>query len=146
MKNIFILLCCIALLLSYSCNEDDDAIYIRNKFGLKAEYVAESYVNFSWNKTQISNQKDFILVRTNHRKDYSFYESIIDYYIERYQNYDSYYDPPYWIPECQTTVISATRMNYEKRIYYASETYHYYYKLLAYNLDGDYLMSNAVYY
>ncbi|MBI9054776.1 MAG: hypothetical protein JEY96_13215 [Bacteroidales bacterium] len=141
MKKIFILICSIALLLSYSCNEDDDAIYISHKLNLEIESISEYYINFSWNETQISNQEKFILVRTDEQKENNFYLNIIDYY----QNYDQYYETPDWRYECQLSNISSSKTNYERYIYSSNET-HYYYKLLAYNLNGDYIISNTVYY
>jgi len=146
MKKIFILLCSAALLLSYSCNEDDDAIYLSNNLGLKSEAISEGYINFYWNQTRISNQRAFILARTEERKESDFYVSIIDFYVEYYQNYDSYYDTPYWFYECQISHISSYKTSYEKYISYYDESPHYYYKLLAFNLNGDYLISNTVYY
>jgi len=142
MKKIIILLCGAALLLSYSCNEDDDVIYRSNRLSLKVESISENYINFLWNEAQISNQEEYLLVRTNEQKDYDFYVSIIQYY----QNYDYYYETPDWRYQCQLSNISSSNINYEKYISYYDETPHYYYKLLAYNLNGDYIISNTVYF
>ena len=140
MKKVFILFLGLILLLTLSCDEDNDAIVLSHKLYLEAERTSDNYITFSWNNFRMNNQEYFILVKTSEEKDFDFYKEIVDYYIN--YNYDED-EWPYWVYECDLNYISPEQTSYDK---YSWSDSHYYYKLLAYNLNGDYVFSNTVRY
>lgn len=139
MKKVFILFLGLILLLTLSCDEDNDAIVLSHKLYIEVERTSDNYITFSWNNFRMNNQEVFILIKTSEEKDFDFYKEIVDFYI----NYDDEDEWPYWAYECEINYISQENRSYDK---FTWNDTHYYYKLLAYNLNGDYVFSNIIRY
>lgn len=127
------------ILFTISCQDDSDAIYLSHRLVLEVQRASDYEITFTWNNELVVNFKQLILVKTNEEKGLEFYNAIIQYHID--EGYDGFQD---WYYESNLYYISTGHTSYD--VYdYVDENISYY-KLLAYNLNGDILISNTVNY
>ncbi len=144
MRKILYLFLGLIFLTTISCEKDDDAIYVSHKLILNAERTTEYYYDlivFSWNEVTMVNHEGYLLVKFYEEHDITLYDDIVDYYI----NNEGYYDYPDWTDDCNVYTISTNSTSYQLYDYSTTEDKDYF-TLLAYNSNGNYIVSNTIYF
>jgi hypothetical protein len=141
MKRIKILLFGLVVLTIFSCEKNEDAIYVSHRFGLTAERNLEYdvYIDFTWNEAQMGDNVEYLLVETFEEKDNSFFTDVADYII----NYENYTEYPSWMYDCN--VYSTYSDETYRQLYDYNYDNKSYYTMIALNSEGRFLISNTVY-
>jgi len=141
MKRIKIILLGLVVLTMFSCEKNDDAIYISHRFGLTAERNTEyqQYINFTWNEALSGSVDEYLLVRTFEEQNNTFFIDVADYYI----NPEDYTEYPYWVNDCY--IYSSYSEDTYRELYDYDIEEKSYYTMIAYNSNGQFLISNTVY-
>ena len=139
MKKGFVFIVALSMILSISCDENsDDRIHINHRLIIHAELSNSgyySYLNFSWDDVPANNYNWRVLIRTDEVKEIEFYELAIEYLL--YGDEEEFE----WLNNCRFYGVYSGDNTYDVG-YYSEDQY--YYKLLAYNQNGVFILSNTI--
>ncbi|NOQ27115.1 MAG: hypothetical protein GQ564_17280 [Bacteroidales bacterium] len=138
MKKITIFILSLIVMLSYSCEDDGDAIYLSHKLIIEVQETSDYYITISWNNLSMNNYENFILVESYEEKGIEFYSELAEVFIDF-----NYYDQQQFEMtfKCELHDISAG--NNSHQVYTRNEN-QVYFKLLAYNKNGEFIFSNLI--
>ena len=138
MKKTTIFILSLIVMLSYSCEDEGDTIYLNHKLIIEAQKTSDYYITISWNNLTMNNYENFVLVESYEDKGIEFYSELAEVFIDfnyfDQQQFESTFD-------CELHNITAGSDSHEV---YSRDENKIYYKLLAYNKNGEFLFSNLI--
>jgi hypothetical protein len=140
MKKTTVFILSLIVMLSYSCEDEGDTIYLSHKLIIEAQKTSDYYITISWNNLSVNNYENFILVESHEEKGIEFYQELAEVFIDfnylEQQQFESTFN-------CEVHEISVG--SYSHEVYIRNEN-KLYYKLLAYNKNREFIYSNLIIY